>query len=105
MTQVMNSLPTRYWGFGSGSIETTRQLGHGIGILIPTIAVGNALTDADPSPALTTGLTRAWLAVAALAALGLLITWVATRRTASTLPATSDPATLPLVPDQRGTND
>jgi DHA2 family multidrug resistance protein-like MFS transporter len=72
-TVIMGALPREYAGFASGMLETTRQLGHTLGVMVATAGLGVTaaeLTPAAQQAAFVTGFQRACVLMGTLALVG-----------------------------------
>jgi MFS transporter, DHA2 family, methylenomycin A resistance protein len=74
-TAVMSMAPDDQHGFASGLVETTRQLGHAVGVSLSSSFMGSALAQvAEPGPGhYVDGFQQAALAMGLVAALGVAV--------------------------------
>lgn len=81
-TVAMSRQPQEYSGFASGMLETTRQMGHSLGVsvvsLLVTLGAAGAAV-AEPDTTFLAGFQQACLAMAALSLLGLAATLLGVR--------------------------
>lgn len=73
---VLGSLPPDQRGFASGMIDLSRQYGHTLGITITTLVVAGAV---ETSPTFTPVFQQAMVVTAALALIGCVLAFLATR--------------------------
>lgn len=83
-TVILSALPQGERGFATGMLETTRQLGHTVAVVVVTAAMGLALGGQDSGAVLPRtyleGFRYACFAVAATSAAGIVLASLATRR-------------------------
>jgi MFS transporter, DHA2 family, methylenomycin A resistance protein len=82
---IMSGLPEGLRGFGSGMLETTRQLGHSVGATIVGSLVGAGVDAGAP----WAGFRAAWLAMLLISLVGLAASWM---RIGTQAPEASRPA-------------
>lgn len=82
-TIIMGVLPANYRGFAAGMLETSRQLGHVVGVTASSAVVGAVLSNALPlmgeRAAYTMGFQQATLVAGIGAFLGVLVSLVSSR--------------------------
>lgn len=86
-TEIMSLAPRQQHGFAAGLIETTRQLGHSIGVSLSSSFVGAALADAarPRSAAYVEGFEQATFAMGLVAVAGVAaLLWTSFRQNAAT---------------------
>jgi MFS family permease len=72
-TVIMGALPRAYAGFATGMLETTRQLGHTLGVMVATAGLGVTVAELTPAAqqaAFVAGFQRACLLMGTLALVG-----------------------------------
>lgn len=81
-TVIMTALPRSYTGFASGMLETTRQLGHTLGVVVATagLSVIGAVPAQAQQTAFIAGFQRACLLMGAIALAGAVLAAVPPRR-------------------------
>ncbi|MER3404266.1 MAG: hypothetical protein C4289_03070, partial [Chloroflexota bacterium] len=81
-TVIMSALPHSYTGFASGMLETTRQLGHTLGVVVATagLSVIGTVPGEAQQAAFIAGFQRACLLMGTIALAGAVLAAVAPRR-------------------------
>jgi MFS family permease len=98
-TVIMGALPREYAGFASGMLETTRQLGHTLGVMVATAGLGVIAAEVSPAAqqaAFVAGFQRACVLMGAMALVGVVLTGIT--RTARHERARPAPALADMVP-------
>lgn len=89
-TVIMGSLPPSYRGFAAGMLETSRQMGHTLGVSASSAVLGLVLVTTIPAvgekAAYLMGFQQATLVAGAISFIGLLLTLVSSR----VVPATEE---------------
>lgn len=94
-TVIMTALPRSYTGFASGMLETTRQLGHTLGVVVATagLSVIGSVPGEAQQAAFIAGFQRACLLMGAIALAGAVLAAVPPR------PARRQPVPAPALAD------